>query len=280
MAGTQEDDDDNEKVAIARLTTTGLLDKSFDGDGKLLVRAAGGTIASASSLVIEGNGSVVTAGRFATKPTSTTSFLLMGFTPSGATDKTFGVNGIVKTSFGGSAGTDGIINGFANDLIVGGFGNGQSAFAAYTLDGTLDTAFGNGGKVSAAIAKQKHRHCALAAGPNRTFLAMEGTDFSTARFFDIAPKVSVTSFDSTAGEPTFKRVGKVFVQVPNPASMIVSRDLRLPFATRRFLHNRWNRESSRSEQRKAEGKRLHARRHDCLIVTDQFKDRFRRHPGQ
>jgi uncharacterized delta-60 repeat protein len=225
------------KALIARFTPSGQLDTSFNKTGYIDSKI-GGTSPSVDvkGLVVESGGNIVVAGSEGTKSDSTDhKFFLAGITPSGALNKNFGTNGTVTTSLGGNdLATSLVMGGFGQQLIAGGTHNDVFGLAAYNLNGTLDTSFGNNGKVTTGT-----DHFAfdvqVALGPNHTIVAAGGNDFNTARYFDAGPDVAVTSLDSTAGPTTHKLVGKLLEAVPNPASMIVSRDEKLDIATRVFF---------------------------------------------
>ena len=83
------------RFALARLNTDGTLDASFGGDGKVTTRftTAGGWD-KPSGVVIQADGRIVvvgTAGR--------TKFALARYNSDGTLDRTFGVNGKVRTDF-------------------------------------------------------------------------------------------------------------------------------------------------------------------------------------
>jgi len=79
--------------ALARYTTSGALDKTFDGDGKVTTDFLGGTD-YAFTVAIQGDGRIVAAG------TSAGQFALARYTTNGALDKTFDGDGKITTDFG------------------------------------------------------------------------------------------------------------------------------------------------------------------------------------
>ncbi|HEX4792518.1 MAG TPA: DNRLRE domain-containing protein [Humisphaera sp.] len=214
------------KIGLARFNTNGTLDKSFNGTGKRLITIAGENYADASGVVIEPAGQIVVGGTIAPTPNSPKQFLLMGLTSAGANNSLFGSNGVVTTSFNaGSSHAHAIVNGFTQDIILGGNAGDQFALAAYSVNGKLDPAFGIGGKVTTpGFAGTSHVIEALALGPNRTIVAAGEDAFQTARYFDIGPSVAVTAIIKTASE-----------KGPQPETFVVTRDLRLPFPTRVYF---------------------------------------------
>lgn len=139
-------------VAIVRYNSNGSLDTSFDTDGKVTQGYGQDTLAvpptdeddHAYDLVIEPSGSLVVAG--STSNGSSTDFLAMRFTNTGALDTTFSGDGVATNSL--HAGTDMaralLRQADGKLLLVGQSSNGSNNdFAAlrYNTDGTLDTTF-------------------------------------------------------------------------------------------------------------------------------------------
>jgi uncharacterized delta-60 repeat protein len=132
-------------VALARYTTGGTLDATFDGDG---VRVFAGL--SPADLAVQSDGKILVAGS-APSVDFDDDFALMRFNADGTPDISFGDNG--------SAGDDGSFNG--NDkaagmalqadgkIIVVGFTDqesegGDGVIARFNSDGSLDSSFGGG----------------------------------------------------------------------------------------------------------------------------------------
>lgn len=227
---------DKYQIVIARYTAQGALDKTFNGTGGLLSTAGFNASIDVRGVLIESNGSIVVAGNKGSTVSSTDhDFFLARFSSKGALDKSFNVTGSAVTNMGGDdRATSIILAGYRQRLIVGGTSSKDVALAAYDLDGRLDTGFGSGGKVITSVNKSAST-VALALEPVHALVAAGGTNFNTLRYFDISPKVSVTPIDSEAGEPITKKVGRVIIVTPNPASLLVSRDMVLPFATRVYF---------------------------------------------
>ncbi len=90
---------------VARFTSDGILDDTFDGDGKQTFDFPGVSSQWVSSMVVEGNGRIVLGGFV------DADFALVGFTPAGALDTGFGTSGHTRTDVGG--------NDYLNALAVG-----------------------------------------------------------------------------------------------------------------------------------------------------------------
>jgi uncharacterized delta-60 repeat protein len=226
-----------DKILIARYLANGKPDTSFNGSGVLVTTANDGAKSTdADAVTIESGGKIVVAGSAGTNFGSNDhNFFTARFTVNGALDKSFGIQGNTVSDFGGNDYAQSIIvGGFGQQLIVGGTSNGKFALAALTLDGHPFSGFGVSGKVITTVDNSTSID-QLALAPNHTIVAAGGPGFDTARFFDIAPGVSISSNDPTAGPPTMKHIGLHFVQFPNFASMTVTRDQSEPFATRVFF---------------------------------------------
>src|SRR5262245_25848258 len=130
--------------------TPGTLDAGF-GTGGRLITTFGGYTDAARGLAVQPDGKVVAAGW--TIGNFGGSFALARYDEDGTLDTTFGNGGTVTTSFGGgfqgawsvAVQTDGkiVAAGLTNK---GGLNN--LAVARYTSNGTLDTTFGTGGRVT------------------------------------------------------------------------------------------------------------------------------------
>jgi uncharacterized delta-60 repeat protein len=128
-------------LAVAARAAGGDLDPTFDADGKVTTRFAGG--AGGRSVAIQSDGMIVVAGEAAGR------FGLARYDADGELDSTFGGDGKVTTDF-----TDGLdwANGVAiqadGKIVAVGHANFRRfAIARYKTNGTLDTSFGGDGMV-------------------------------------------------------------------------------------------------------------------------------------
>ncbi|SEC81922.1 DUF11 domain-containing protein [Streptomyces sp. TLI_105] len=128
----------------------GDLDPSFDGDGKVVTDLGG--FAGAQGMAVQPDGRIVTIGYGYSDQTSG-DFTLTRHNPDGSLDPTFGGDGVVTTDFG-TNNDEGMALALQADgkiVAVGGStdiaGNGTWATARYNADGSLDTGFGDGGRV-------------------------------------------------------------------------------------------------------------------------------------
>lgn len=142
------------EFALARYHTDGVLDSSFDGDGKVTT-AFGEFSSSAASVAVQEDGKIVVAGTTQHPGSDYSDFALVRYNEDGSLDHGFGEGGKVTTDFWG-----------ANDvayalaiqpdgklLVAGAAANPGARFtgfalARYTAEGLLDPSFGEGGKVT------------------------------------------------------------------------------------------------------------------------------------
>ena len=130
---------------VARYEPDGSLDATF-GDAGMVTTAIGGGRDEAQSVAIQENGRIVVAGT-----DSWRRFAVVRYRPDGELDSSFGDGGIVRTNFapGQDMAWDVAIQSDGKIVAVGAAGYGQEGFrlARYRRDGSLDPAFGDGGKV-------------------------------------------------------------------------------------------------------------------------------------
>ena len=153
VAGASSNGSNND-FAVARYTSTGALDTTFNGTGKVTTSIGSG-YDSISAVAVQADGKIVVAGT--TYLTDVNSdFALARFTTTGALDTTFNGTGKVMTPIGSgidsgvamAVQTDGKIV-VAGDSLIG--SNSDFALVRYTDMGVLDTTFNGTGKVTADI---------------------------------------------------------------------------------------------------------------------------------
>lgn len=143
--------------ALARYTTDGLLDSTFGSGGKVIIQP--GFPGAAVALALQADGKIIAAGNslansfdFATRDHA-----LARFNVDGSLDPTFGTGGIVITDFFGQDDEvrDLAIQGDGKIVAVGNASTSSLSsdfgIVRYNPDGSLDSTFGMGGKVSTNI---------------------------------------------------------------------------------------------------------------------------------
>jgi uncharacterized delta-60 repeat protein len=206
-AGTS-DPGSNRNFAAARYLTDGSLDTTFGTGGKVTTDLGGADIAY--SVAIQGDGKIVAAGG------DGGGFGLARYTVSGGLDTTFGTGGKVNTDFGDSA--SGISVAIQSDgkIVVAGFAGSSTpdvAVARYNSDGSLDSTFGSGGKVTTdfgdsdigtSVAIQSDGKIVVAGFTFTGFIGSGAGDFIVARY---QTDGSLDSTFGTGGKVTTDFVG-------------------------------------------------------------------------
>jgi uncharacterized delta-60 repeat protein len=146
----------NNDFAVVRYTSTGLVDTTFDTDGKVTT-AVGLGFDGAYSVVLQSDGKIVAAGY--SSDGSNNDFAVVRYTSTGLEDITFGGgDGIVTTAIGlGADVAWSVVLQSDGKIVAAGYSNNGSgtdndfAVVRYNSDGSLDTSFGTGGKAKTAI---------------------------------------------------------------------------------------------------------------------------------
>jgi uncharacterized delta-60 repeat protein len=153
------------RFLVARYTTAGMLDTTFDADG--IATAAIGHLADAYALGIQADGKLVVAGRSTPTHGGYFDIAVARFNADGTLDTAFGTGGATTTSFS-------TFDDEARALVIQ--GNGKIVVAAsaigdpsadfvmarFDTNGTLDATFDGDGKVTTFIREGGDRAYALA----------------------------------------------------------------------------------------------------------------------
>jgi uncharacterized delta-60 repeat protein len=154
------------------------LDISFNSTGKATVDFTTGDDV-AYDVLVQPDNKIVAVGTTAAS-SSPKHFALTRFTTNGSLDTSFGDNGRVITVFNASSAVEGafaaaiqpdgkiIAAGFVNRFTPG---EGYFALARYNPDGSLDTTFGNGGKILTSIVQHINEARAAAVRQDGTIVA-------------------------------------------------------------------------------------------------------------
>jgi uncharacterized delta-60 repeat protein len=143
--------------AVARLKPDGSLDSSFGSEG-LVVTDFNNEADSASSVVIQSDGKIVVGGTRRTLQPNSFNFALVRYNSDGSLDQTFGIGGKVATDFEESP-REGIsilfLQADGKILALGSLSSpgsqAQIGLVRYNTNGTLDSTFGNSGKVEISL---------------------------------------------------------------------------------------------------------------------------------
>jgi uncharacterized delta-60 repeat protein len=134
----------NVQFALARYNANGTLDGSFGAAGKVLTNSSPGSDDVGFAVALQTDGRIVVAGM------SGSSFALARYGPNGTLDASFGAGGVVTTAFGAVTFDQATALKIQSDgrIVAAGLSNSFFAVARYEANGTLDTTFGTGGKVT------------------------------------------------------------------------------------------------------------------------------------
>lgn len=141
----------NNYFAIIRYNTNGSLDSGF-GTGGIVTNIVGTGYSKISSVAIQSDGKIVAAGCGIVS--SQIVFAVARYNTDGTLDTSFGTDGVVTTSFGsGSNFANGVAIQTDGKIVATGYTVNSSSYmdfavARYNTNGTLDTTFGTGGKVT------------------------------------------------------------------------------------------------------------------------------------
>jgi uncharacterized delta-60 repeat protein len=141
------------RFAVARYTSAGQLDTSFDTDGKATSQYAPGS-ATAQSIVVLSDGSIIAAGSVYNFSTDAADFAAVKYQSNGSLDAGFGAGGWAILDMGGNNDSaQSLLRQSDGKLVLAGYnqdsGSGASDFALVRLNanGSLDASFGTGGRV-------------------------------------------------------------------------------------------------------------------------------------
>lgn len=164
---------------LARYSTNGRLDRSFDGDGKAVTDFAGRQD-GAFDVAVRGDGRIVAVG--SSRLGGGSVIALARYNRDGSLDSTFGAGGKVLTTFPPSnfAAASAVLLQADGKILVGGhagqrFASGF-ALARFLPNGALDPSFGGGGRVITPIPQRDNdRVFALAVQPDGKLVAAGGS---------------------------------------------------------------------------------------------------------
>jgi uncharacterized delta-60 repeat protein len=213
--------------------TAGDLDKTFGSGGKVTTRI-GPAGSDARAVVVQPDGKIVVGGRADQTDGSTGSFGLARFNRDGTLDTTFGSGGKVRTSFGQSSRIEALALQGDHKIVAAGsdFESPGSAFALarYNSNGSLDSSFGDGGRVTTEFTGGDDGHAVVVQPDGKIVVAGETLGrFALARY---RPDGSL--------DPSFGSGGKVVsIQGQRGASALVrQRDGKLVAAGGVYLDSR------------------------------------------
>jgi uncharacterized delta-60 repeat protein len=192
VAGSSITTQQGTDFAVARYNRDGTLDPDFNAGGKVTTAISSGTD-EANAVAIQSDGKILVAGS-TNEGTSVQRFVVVRYNSNGSLDTTFGTAGKAVTSFG--SGPDrayAMVLQPDGKIVVGGEATVAAsgldfALVRYNTDGSLDTTFGTGGKMTTQVQGSTGRDAIYAlalqtvSGESRIVAAGGEGDFRLARF--------------------------------------------------------------------------------------------------
>jgi len=195
---------------LARYHLDGSLDTSFGTGGTVRTFLSPDSDAAAA-IVQQSDGKLVVAGatRIVTEFTSTPAIGLARYNGDGSLDATFGSGGVVVTNVGASSEAAALVLQPDGRLVVAGNSGGKKfALVRFNDNGTLDTSFGTGGKVTTDFGSINASANGLVLQPDGKLVAAGQSDTSVGGSFALARYNADGTLD-----PKFGANGKVVTDV-------------------------------------------------------------------
>lgn len=130
-------------IAVGRWNPDGSPDTTFDGDGRAVTSFP--QSAMGRDLALQQDGKIVVAG---SSGFTRFDFALVRYNTDGSLDTTFDADGRVVTPFAGYETANGVAVQPDGRIVAAGGSEGDVALARYNANGSLDTGFGTGGRVT------------------------------------------------------------------------------------------------------------------------------------
>ena len=229
-AGSTDIGNANDFVLV-RFNPNGSLDTTFDTDGRVTTDFGVFLNDTANALALQSDGKLVVAG-FTTTSGTSTDFALARYNTDGSLDTSFDDDGKLILDMGSTVDrANAVLIQPDGKILVGGMGGSILDFALARLnsDGSLDTSFGTGGKVSTAIGASTDSISALALQSDGKILAAgfaSGGGFALARYNSNG--TLDTTFDTdgklTLAPLTTSAQGRGVVVQPDGKIVVVGRD--------------------------------------------------------
>jgi uncharacterized delta-60 repeat protein len=198
--------------AVARLTAAGVLDTTFDSDGRATADVAG-ELDRALTAALQPDGAIVLAGEVRADRSDPGDVGLARFTANGGLDTTFGSGGVVHIDYADLDPADGdpADSDQANDVAIQ--ADGKIVIAGHALvgsttdfmiarlnaDGSRDTAFGTQGLVTTPFGTLQDLARAVAIQPDGAIVVAGQASSSTSSDFGLVRLHGDGTFDSSFG---------------------------------------------------------------------------------
>ncbi len=187
---------------LVRYNPDGSLDTTF-GSGGMVATPVGTDDNIAKTLVLQPDGKLVAAG-WSDDGISNSYSTLVRYNPDGSLDTNFGTSGKLITSLGPSSSAYALVLQPDGKILVAGYSfsgtNGDFALVRHHPDGSLDTSFGNGGKVVTDINTGSDFAAALILQPDGKLVAAGNSyDVAGRTYFALVRYYPDGSLDTSFG---------------------------------------------------------------------------------
>ena len=198
---------------LARFNADGSLDQGFGNNGSVET-TFGDHTAAASAIVVQADGKIIVVGVSGAGPYSELNdFALARYNSDGSLDQIFGGTGKFKTHFPGVDNTGSSATSVAlqpdGKLVVGGYykkndrTSHQFALARYNSNGTLDSGFGQAGKVMTGMGLGDAYSFGIALQSNGRIVLAGYSSTTLDHDFSLAGYTANGTLDSTFGNGGF-----------------------------------------------------------------------------
>jgi uncharacterized delta-60 repeat protein/uncharacterized repeat protein (TIGR01451 family) len=185
VAGVEYTSGGDTNFALVRYNENGTLDSSFGSGGVVIADVAVGE--EANAVAIDGSGRIVAAGLGSSAADQPPDLVVARFASDGTLDTSFNGTGVVSTDFGGYDSAVAVRTAASGKILAAGWtlnGGGDFVLARYNVDGSLDSTFGSGGKVTTDFGGDD-RGVALAVAANgAAFVAGQSSVQSGDNWYD------------------------------------------------------------------------------------------------
>jgi uncharacterized delta-60 repeat protein len=169
-------------IACNMFGQPGTLDPTFGNSG-IVTTDFGGNFDQAHAMVVQADGKILLAGKSTSDSTTEVSLALARYDSMGILDNSFGIGGIVTTSFGDSSiyGNGIVVQPDGKIIVAGGIDYGWAvdvALVRYHSDGSIDSTFGTDGLVTTAVSSFNDAGVAMVGQPDGKFLVAVNTSVS------------------------------------------------------------------------------------------------------
>ena len=190
VVGTSNSGSGNSEFAVARFNDDGSLDNTFDGDGLVTISFSGGDDVG-SGIAVQADGKIVVVGT-SNSGSGNSEFAVARFNDDGSLDNSFGVGGLVTTSFSArnDVGSGIAVQADGRIVVVGtsdnGSGASELAVARFNLDGSLDNSFSGDGRVTLSFTAGDDVGSGIAVQSDGKIVVVGTTDDLSNTWFAVA----------------------------------------------------------------------------------------------